>query len=67
MSLSTILWILLALLLVVLIGLEFKTSRPDGILRNVHPYRRIMWFIMPGRNESVVYFDAYVDVTELLE
>ncbi len=59
--------IALAAAMVVLLLLELKTSRPDGILRNVHPYRRIMWFIMPTRNESVVYFDSFVDATELLE
>ena len=44
-----------------------KTSRPDGVLlARVHPYRRALGFIMPTRNESVVYFDEYVVVDELL-
>ncbi len=45
-----------------------KTSRPDGTLvRGLHPYRRLMGFIMPGRNESIVYFDSYIDSRELLD
>ncbi len=56
--------ILGALLLWVLLNL--KTSRCDGtLLRGVHPYRRIMAYIMPTRAESVVYFDSYIDATEL--
>lgn len=43
--------------------LEFKTSRPDGTLMNIPPYRRIMQYLMPTRNESVVYFESYVDAT----
>ncbi len=45
--------------------LEFKTSRPDGTLISVPPYRRIMQYLMPTRNESVVYFDAEFDATKL--
>jgi len=48
------------------VALHLKTSRPDGTLVRVHPYRRIMWYIMPTRNESVVYFDAYIVADELL-
>lgn len=44
--------------------LEFKTSRPDGEIMNIPPYRRIMLYLMPTRNESVVYFDAYLDATK---
>lgn len=43
--------------------MEFKTSRPDGTLMKVPPYRRIMQYLMPTRNESVVYFESYVDAT----
>ncbi len=46
---------------------HMKTSRPDGtLITDHHPYRRIMWYIMPTRNESVVYFDDYVPAEELL-
>jgi hypothetical protein len=45
-----------------------KTSRPDGTLvRGLHPYRRLMGYIMPGRNESIVYFDSYADSRQLLD
>lgn len=65
-------WTLIALALAAaLLGLwllaNFKTSRPDGDhLPHIHPYRRMLWFIMPSRNESVVYFDDYIDATNLL-
>jgi hypothetical protein len=45
---------------------ELKTSRPDGTLVRMQPFRRIMQYLMPTRNESVVYFDAQVDATKLL-
>ncbi|MCA9543754.1 MAG: 2-oxo acid dehydrogenase subunit E2 [Myxococcales bacterium] len=58
------------LLLGVLVGwaaLHLKTSRPDGTLvKDVHPYRRGMHYIMPTRAESVVYFDQDVDAEALL-
>ena len=44
---------------------ELKTSRPDGRLARVHSYRRMMPIIMPSKVESVVYFDAHVDVARL--
>jgi hypothetical protein len=45
---------------------SMKTGRPDGrLIENLHQYRRIMGYIMPTRNESVVYFDVYVDVEPL--
>lgn len=48
------------------VAANLKTSRPDGTLRrDVHPYRRMMQFIMPTRNESVVYFDTYVRAENL--
>lgn len=37
--------------------------RPDGVLvRDAPPYRQVMPLIMPGRNESAVYFDLDVDL-----
>jgi len=46
---------------------HFKTSRSDGnLIGKVHPYRRMMPFIMPTRNESVVYFDDYIRAEPLL-
>ncbi len=60
-------WILVALVMfaLVLVLLELKTGRPDGDLIQVHPYRRALAFVQPRRNESVVYFDSYVDATQL--
>ncbi len=52
-----------AALVVLWLVLEFKTSRPDGVLMRIPPYRRIMLYLMPGRNESVVYFESYLDAT----
>lgn len=47
---------------------EAKTSRPDGeMIKKLHPYRRLMPYVMRGRNESVVYFDTYVNAEPLLE
>lgn len=52
--------------LLVFTGLEWRTARPDGTLLSVHPYRRVMWYIMRRRNESVVYWDFDVNVDKLL-
>lgn len=57
---------LAALLVLVWLLLEWKTSRSDGTLLKVHPYRTMMTYIMPTRNESVVYFDSYVRADRLL-
>ncbi len=53
-------------LLLVWILMSFKTSRPDGTYIKTHPYRRMMFFLFPTRNESVVYFDDFVKVDNLL-
>lgn len=37
--------------------------RRDGTLAEVAPYRRIMPFLMQGRNESAVYFEQLLDVS----
>ena len=37
--------------------------RRDGTLAQVAPYRRMMPFLMRGRNESVVYFEQRLDMT----
>ena len=57
MSIYLLVVLVLVTLVVAYLVVENKTSRPDGTLINVHPYRRIMWFLMPTRNESVVYWD----------
>jgi len=59
-------WAAIGSFLVLWIALHLKTSRPDGeLIGGLHPYRRIMAFIMPTRNESVVYFDTFVDAEPL--
>lgn len=64
----TILLAVCGSLLLVWILINLKTSRPDGTLvRDLHPYRRMMPFIMQGRNESMVYFDSYARAEPLLE
>ena len=51
-----------------LLLLNLKTSRPDGVLiKAAHKYRKMMPYLMRGRNESVVYFDSYVKCEELLD
>ncbi len=58
-------WILVGLAVVWLLA-QFKTSRPDGTLVQTHPFRRIMFFIMNKRNESIVFFDEKLDARPLL-
>lgn len=58
---------LVLLAAVLWVAANLKTSRPDGrIVAGLHAYRRVMGFVMKGRNESVVYFDSYVNVDPLL-
>lgn len=38
----------------------------DGRRVRVHPYRRMMAFLMRGRNESAVYFEQHLDLTRTL-
>src|SRR5512144_1571075 len=38
----------------------------DGRRVAVHPYRRMMSFLMRGRNESAVYFEQRLDLTRAL-
>ncbi len=59
-------WYLLIAAPVLFLLVEFKSSRPDGKLLNIHPVRRLMFYIMRGRNESQVYFDIQVDATKLI-
>lgn len=55
-------------IVVVLTLLNFKTSRADGkLLTAHHKFRKMMPYIMRGRNESVVYFDSYANAEPLLE
>lgn len=61
-------WTLILAVLVLWILTGFKSSRPDGTyLKKMPPYRRMMNFIMPTSNESVVYYDSYINATELIK
>ncbi len=47
---------------------HYKTSRADGIyMGRLHPYRRLMFFIMRTRNESVVYYDDAIIADGIIE
>jgi len=39
-------------------------KRPDGTLADVPPYRRIMPYLMAGRNECIVFFEQKIDLTK---
>lgn len=42
-------------------------TRPDGKLaRDVPPFREMMPFLMPTRNESAVYFEQQIDLRKTL-
>jgi len=62
----TVVAIVAGSLFVLWILAHLKTSRRDGTLLRVHPYRRMMFMIMPTRTESLVYYDAYIDADRLL-
>jgi hypothetical protein len=54
-------WIVAVVIVAIWIAGSMKSSRTDGVLLDrVHPYRRLMPYVMQGRNESVVFFDDYV-------
>jgi hypothetical protein len=59
------LYIALGVLFVLWLLVELRTSRPDGDLLPLAPFRRMMYYIMPTRTESLVYFDAFVDAERL--
>ena len=59
------LWVL-AVLAALWVALQFRTARPDGRLIPTHPYRRMMFHLMPSRAESLVYGDLEVEADALL-
>lgn len=61
------LWIVLAVAVAIWAALHSKRTRSDGVeISGLHPYRRLMPYVMTTRNTAVVYFDDYVDASELL-
>ena len=61
-------WLIAACVAAGLIVLaHFKTGRADGTyVKRVHPYRRLMFFVMRTRNESAVYYDDAIEADGLL-
>lgn len=60
-------WTFLTLVVIAWIAASMKTSRFDGdLIADLHPYRRLMAFVMRRKTESTVYFDTYVDADALL-
>ena len=60
--------LVLFLLALIWILLSLRTARPDGLLVDyVHPYRKMLLYIMPTKSESVVLFDESVPADNLLE
>jgi hypothetical protein len=48
--------------------LEWPTGRPDGeLVDRIHPYRKMLPFMMRGRNESVVYYDDPARAENMLD
>ena len=58
--------IVLASLFALWLLVNAKRSRPDGIYLRTHPYRRLLWFIMPTRAESIVYLTRKIRADALL-
>jgi hypothetical protein len=55
-----------AVLFVAWILLHARTARPDGTALRMHPFRRALLYLLPTRDGSVVYFDAYPRAEKLL-
>jgi hypothetical protein len=68
MSSLTVTLIVAGTIFLLWVLLNMRKNRPDGtFIRNVPSYRTMMGYIMPTRNEAVVYFDSYIDAEPLLE
>jgi hypothetical protein len=53
--------------LILIVLAHYKTGRADAVLvKKLHPYRRLMFFVMPTRNESVVYYEDHVVADNLI-
>lgn len=62
-------WIISILASILILSLlTLKKSRSDGdFIKSAHPYRKMMLHIMPGRNESLVFYDDYVVIDEMMD
>lgn len=59
--------IVAGIVVVVWLLLEMKTSRPDATPLKVPAVRRLMFHLMPRRDDGITYYEAKVDCTRLLE
>lgn len=67
-SLYTTLIAAAAAIFIIWVLLNMRKNRPDGtFIRDIPAYRTMMGYIMPTRNEAVVYFDTYINAEPLLE
>ena len=58
----------LFIIILIWVILTLKTSRPDGMMVGyLHPYRRILFYIMPTKSESTVYYEDAIVADDLLE
>ncbi|HEY3358165.1 MAG TPA: 2-oxo acid dehydrogenase subunit E2 [Polyangia bacterium] len=65
---TMVLLIVCAVLFLGWVLLNRRTSRPDGtFIHKLHPFRRMMPYIMQGRNESIVFYDTFARAERLLE
>ena len=63
----TLLWAALVLLALWIL-VNIPTRRPDGeLIKNLHPYRRMLGFMMPRRDDAVVFYDDDVRAEALLD
>lgn len=47
---------------------ELPFKRADGdLVQRIHPYRRMLSFMMPGRNEAICLYDDYARADALLD
>ena len=54
-------------LLLVWVLLTLKTSRSDGqLVKQLHPYRKMLFHIMPSKTESVVFYEETLRAETLL-
>jgi hypothetical protein len=62
------LFVILLLLFVAWVVVNLPRRRSDGeLVTRLHPYRKMLAFMMDGRDDSVVFYDDYIKADALLE